>query len=376
MEKENTKMYVVFVKVEGSSLKKFIEANSESEAILAAKAMVGDPYAKVTNSYTIDDYFEFAKSYYLEGEYYYYHIAGEIISDIEENVPDFFILNKDAYELCEKIKEELYRRGKELFDKGAYCNAKIIFYYICDYKDAEDLFKECCYQRLIRSYEKYENEEDDKFFKSGACDLSHSSYIIYLDYEFIKGYKDADDLYEKYPIYSCGKRYMSEEKYEDAINEFEKIEGYKDADDLYKECYYLAGKNDMNRQWYSRACEKFEKIKGYKDSDSLLNTCKQQSERIAQEQKQKWEKIGKKEKLLTILSWIALGAAILFIVLSFIVGAGLTTLLVAFTVFEVMGLIAFFIVRQFDNEVATFIASIVMFGISLLEFILCLTLSK
>ena len=89
----------------------------------------------------------------------------------------------------------------------------------------------------------------------------------------ISGYKDSDTL-----VAECGYilavRYMDNERYDRAQEEFADLGDYKDSQELIKECSYRKAAGYMEREQYQQALKELEKILEYKDAADLAERAK------------------------------------------------------------------------------------------------------
>ena len=120
----------------------------------------------------------------------------------------------------EIAKRPIYNQGQSLMAEGRYNEASYYFGRAGHYKDSEELLKMCQTAILDAQYNK------------AIADMENGHYIFAMEaFIHLDGYEDSE-TYILECRYRLGQKYMDEEKYQLAWQEFTDIADYKDAAEL------------------------------------------------------------------------------------------------------------------------------------------------
>ena len=180
------------------------------------------------------------------------------------------------YKDCEDLKKECnYCIAKQKLENKQYDDAKQLFnalYNNYNYKDSFDMVYECDYQYAIELYEQGKNDEAIKVFEK----LNDDEYKDSADY--IQKCKDSkSDI-----IYNKAMQLLKESKFEEAKEQFISLNGYRDSNDKITECdngikekQYQTAEEYFNSGKYEEAKSIFQGLGEYKDSKKRVAICGQ-----------------------------------------------------------------------------------------------------
>ncbi len=202
------------------------------------------------------------------------------------------------------LPELRYQSAKSALAAGDFTDARVTFVELVDYRDAEDLVKECDL-RAAKAYAA-SGSEDRINEALGILDLLGEAYPGVPEarteanyqkgtalmksgrnadaaeiFSGLRGYQDADILRET-AVYDAGVQEMNASQYESAKARFASLGLYKDAAALAKECVYRPATKLMADGGYEQAVVLLSEIKGYRDTSALLLEATYQSALQAQ----------------------------------------------------------------------------------------------
>ena len=171
------------------------------------------------------------------------------------------------------VPTDMYNDAIALMDSGDWQKAKDIFDSLDDFKDSEELQKQCADKILDSTYtHAIELMEDGKY--SDAIDV----------FEELDGYKESERFVKQCEIalldadYVQAVQLMNEGKFTEAIKCFEKLNGHKDSSVKIEECQEIIDEDQYNtaiqlanQEKYKDAVKILEKIVDYKDSKKLID---------------------------------------------------------------------------------------------------------
>ncbi len=201
------------------------------------------------------------------------------------------------------LPELRYQSAKAALASGDYRGARSAFVDLAEYRDTQNLIKECdLLAAKVDAASGSEDRVDDaiEFLSSmgdfpGVSDaMTEAIYqkaklqmakALYADaselFLGINGYQDADALRQK-AEYEAGKAEMNSGLYDAAQIRFEGLGLYQDAAALAKECVYRPATKQMADGNYDKAAEMFALITGYRDTNALRLESLYQSALMAQ----------------------------------------------------------------------------------------------
>lgn len=210
----------------------------------------------------------------------------------------YLMVKKEGYEKAnDRFKESLYQCGRAWMTDGEYRSARnVIEEYLNDYKDANELAKECNYQlaleteaggaqnaqaaydafKALGAYKDsaehaaaYETKYSDAVSKEQAGEFD-AAIALFTE---LGNYSDSSEWIteiQNAKTYETAASLMASEKYEEAIAVFKELSGYRDSDAQITECSYLRAEELRKNGQYLEACSIYLTIKGYRDVDEII----------------------------------------------------------------------------------------------------------
>ena len=220
----------------------------------------------------------------------------------------YLMVKEEGYEKAnDRFKESSYQCARAWMTDGEYRSARnVIEEYLSDYKDANELAKECSYQlaleteaggaqnaqaaydafKALGAYKDsaehaaaYETKYYDAVSKEKAGEFDAA---IALFTELGTFSNSAEWLTETQTAkaYATAVSLMASEKYEEAVETFKALNGYSDSVTKINECNaailereYQKALKLMTSEKYEEAIAVFKKLSGYRDSDAQITEC-------------------------------------------------------------------------------------------------------
>lgn len=137
---------------------------------------------------------------------------------------------------------------------GAYEKAETAFKDLGDYRDSQDMYKEC-------------------FYQDGISKLNNKNYNDAItSFKNVKDYNDAKSKIEQC-YYLLAIDSLNNKKYSDALDAFKNDNNYQDTQDKIKECYYYLGLAELDKSNFENALGFFNDSKGFKDVTNEIAQC-------------------------------------------------------------------------------------------------------
>ena len=210
----------------------------------------------------------------------------------------YLMVKEEGYEKAnDRFKESLYQCGRAWMTDGEYRSARnVIEEYLNDYKDANELAKECNYQlalemeaggaqnaqaaydvfKVLGAYKDsaervaaYETKYSDAVSKEKAGEFD-AAIALFTELGTFSNSSEWITEIQNAKTYETAASLMASEKYEEAIAVFKELSGYRDSDAQITECSYLRAEELRKNGQYLEACSIYLTIKGYRDVDEII----------------------------------------------------------------------------------------------------------
>lgn len=192
---------------------------------------------------------------------------------------------EDATEKLEKtIIVNHYIKGKRMIEKENYDGAIEELSQVENYKDSDELIKQCHYYKGLYFLEQGGNVAAALEFGNANDYEDANDQVISIGEHFVKegNFVDAITVFNcatnssknSYFQYATGMINIANKNYKDAMSNFEKAGDVLEASELYKETAYNYATSQMTEKQYNNAIVYLVKISDYKDSNNLLKACK------------------------------------------------------------------------------------------------------
>ena len=210
----------------------------------------------------------------------------------------YLMVKEEGYEKAnDRFKESSYQCARAWMADGAYWSARnVIEEYLSDYKDANELAKECNYQlaleteaggaqnaqaaydafKALGAYKDsaeraaaYEAKYYDAVSKNRAGEFD-AAIALFTELGTFSNSSEWITETQNAKAYAAAASLMASEKYEEAITAFRELNGYRDSDAQITECSYLRAEELRENGQYLEACSIYLTIKGYRDVDEII----------------------------------------------------------------------------------------------------------
>lgn len=166
----------------------------------------------------------------------------------------------EAYEAIQKVPEKKNDTGELLpyyeayadFSAGNYASAAEKFEAVGAYEDSVQMAGYCRAVDLM---------EQKKYSEA------------YGEFAALGEFKDSQDMLKECP-YRLGQDLMADGEFEEALSRFTFLAGYKDSDGQAKECSYQLALAALERKEYGEAYNGFAALGEHKDSKEMLSECR------------------------------------------------------------------------------------------------------
>ena len=210
----------------------------------------------------------------------------------------YLMVKEEGYEKAnDRFKESSYQCARAWMTDGEYRSARnVIVEYLSDYKDANELAKECNYQlalemeaggaqnaqaaydafKALGAYKDsaervaaYETKYYDAVSKNRAGEFD-AAITLFTELGTFSNSAEWITETQNAKAYAAAASLMASEKYEEAIEAFKALNGYRDSDAQITECSYLKAEEFRENGQYLEACRIYLTIKGYRDVDEII----------------------------------------------------------------------------------------------------------
>ena len=210
----------------------------------------------------------------------------------------YLMVKEEGYEKAnDRFKESSYQCARAWMTDGEYRSARnVIVEYLSDYKDANELAKECNYQlaleteaggaqnaqaaydafKALGAYKDsaervaaYETKYYDAVSKNRAGEFD-AAITLFTELGTFSNSSEWFTETQTAKAYATAASLMASEKYEEAIEAFKALNGYRDSDAQITECSYLKAEEFRENGQYLEACRIYLTIKGYRDVDEII----------------------------------------------------------------------------------------------------------
>ena len=220
----------------------------------------------------------------------------------------YLMVKEEGYEKAnDRFKESSYQCARAWMTDGEYRSARnVIVEYLSDYKDANELAKECNYQlalemeaggaqnaqaaydafKALGAYKDsaervaaYETKYYDAVSKNRAGEFD-AAITLFTELGTFSNSAEWITETQNAKAYAAAVSLMASEKYEEAVEAFKALNGYSDSVTKINECNtaihepeYQKALKLMASEKYEEAIAVFKKLSGYKDSDAQITEC-------------------------------------------------------------------------------------------------------
>ncbi len=220
----------------------------------------------------------------------------------------YLMVKEEGYEKAnDRFKESSYQCARAWMTDGEYRSARnVIEEYLSDYKDANELAKECSYQlaleteaggaqnaqaaydafKALGAYKDsaehaaaYETKYSDAVSKEKAGEFD-AAIALFTELGTFSDSAEWLTETQNAKAYAAAASLMASEKYEEAIEAFKALNGYSDSTTKIDECNvailereYQKALKLMISEKYEEAIAVFKKLSGYRDSDAQITEC-------------------------------------------------------------------------------------------------------
>ena len=210
----------------------------------------------------------------------------------------YLMVKEEGYEKAnDRFEESAYKCATAWMTDGEYRSARnVIVEYLSDYKDANELAKECNYQlaleteaggaqnaqaaydafKALGAYKDsaervaaYETKYYDAVSKNRAGEFD-AAITLFTELGTFSNSSEWFTETQTAKAYATAASLMASEKYEEAIEAFKALNGYRDSDAQITECSYLKAEEFRENGQYLEACRIYLTIKGYRDVDEII----------------------------------------------------------------------------------------------------------
>ena len=220
----------------------------------------------------------------------------------------YLMVKEEGYEKAnDRFKESSYQCARAWMADGAYWSARnVIEEYLSDYKDANELAKECNYQlaleteaggaqnaqaaydafKALGAYKDsaeraaaYEAKYYDAVSKNRAGEFD-AAIALFTELGTFSNSSEWITETQNAKAYAAAASLMASEKYEEAIEAFKALNGYSDSTTKISECNtailereYQKALKLMNEEKYEESIKAFKALNGYGDSATKISEC-------------------------------------------------------------------------------------------------------